>query len=157
MREKGFTLLELTFVLVIGGMILAFMVPGFMKFKRDLSQKQVRATLLEDIRIARQLAITEHAPVVLAFGNGSTTTDVTTYNTHIDTDADRYKDSNERAYPHTLATGQKFTMVSLVPPDSLIFDISGVLYPGTSGGFIAVYGPAWRAATISPALATRSA
>jgi prepilin-type N-terminal cleavage/methylation domain-containing protein len=138
-RQRGFTLIELMITATVIALILAFTLPNFTGYLKDVNNRQVRSNLLQDLRMARQLAVTEHRPVIVAFGTSGVTTDVTTYSVHMDTNANRVKDSGESWYRHNLPSGTKFTKVNLTPTDSLIFDISGVLWPGTSGGSIIVY------------------
>ena len=138
---RGFTMIELLVAVSIAGLLLAITVPGFVHFRASLLRSQVRWALIGDIRYARQLAVTKHKSVVVAFGNGSTTTDLTTYTLHSDLNGNRVKDSGEAVLNRTLPKGSYLTKVSLAPVDSLIFDSSGSLYPGTSGGSLVFRGP----------------
>ena len=65
------------------------------------------------LRVARQKAVTTHTPIIVAFGNGSTTTDITTYTVHSDTNSDRIKQSGEPWVSYTLPSGTKLETVSL--------------------------------------------
>ena len=136
LRERGFTLMELMVALVIAGILLVVTVPGFIRFRSSLVRDQVKWALVADLRYARQLAVTKHRPVVIAFGNGSTTTDITTYTLHTDSDGDGVKDSGELVLNRTLPRGGVLTLVSLAPVDTVIFDASGSLRPGATGGQI---------------------
>jgi type II secretory pathway pseudopilin PulG len=108
--------------------------PAWVGFRRTLGQRQARTQLIQAIRAARQTAVTQHRQVVMAFGVPPTTTNIGTYSVHIDTDGDRFQDSGERWTPLALPNGVKLTQVALDPTDSLIFDPSGSLYPGGTGG-----------------------
>jgi type II secretory pathway pseudopilin PulG len=121
-------------VLIISGILLACTLPAVVHFRTTLRSNQAREQLVRDIRGARQRAVTGRTPVLVAFGNGSVTTDVTTYTIHTDTNGDRIYQTGELRTSHTLPTGTKLSTVALGPADSLVFDISGVLWPGTSGG-----------------------
>lgn len=140
MRSRGFTLIELLIAVTIAGLVLLVTVPSFGSYLKDLNNKKVRTNLISDLRVARQLAVTEHRPVVVRFGTTSSTTDITTYSIHIDTNGDRIVQAGESFYQKNLPSGTKFTKVSLTPNDSLIFDISGVLWPSTTGGWVVVNG-----------------
>jgi prepilin-type N-terminal cleavage/methylation domain-containing protein len=137
----GFTLIELIVAVAIAGTLLAITVPGFIHFRSSLLRNQVRWSLLADLRYARQLAVTKHKPVVIAFGNGSATTDITTYSLHTDSNGNRVKDSGEQVLNRTLPKGTYLTNVALAPVDSIIFDSSGSLYPGSTGGRVTFRGP----------------
>jgi type II secretory pathway pseudopilin PulG len=139
MQEQGFSLIETAFAAVIMGLILAFGLPAFVSYRTVLLEGQARDQLIQDVRRARQLAVTEHCPVVVAFGNGSTTTDVTSYTTHIDTNGDHIKQSSESRVTRALPSGTRFSRVNFTPPDTLVFDINGLLWPSTLGGNIIVY------------------
>jgi prepilin-type N-terminal cleavage/methylation domain-containing protein len=133
-RERGFSLTEVMVVLLVSGIILASGVPAFLSFQRGLSNVQARERMMQDIRYARQLAVTRHQSVIIAFGDGVTTTDITTYTLHVDADNDRVVDVGEWTSGRTLPRGVLLTSVALAPTDSLIFDPSGALWPGTNGG-----------------------
>lgn len=133
-KERGFTLLESVAVLVIGGIILASTLPGFVRYQSVMRNGQAREQLIQDVRSARQKAVTQRTPVIMAFGDGVTTADVTTYTVHIDVNGDRLFQSGEPRKSYTLPKDTKLAQVSLQPVDSLFFDISGVLVPGTLGG-----------------------
>jgi prepilin-type N-terminal cleavage/methylation domain-containing protein len=138
-RQRGFTLVEMMITATVIALILAFTLPNFAGYLKDVNNRQVRSNLVQDLRMARQLAVTEHRPVIVAFGTSGGNTNVTTYSVHMDTNSNRVKDAGESWYQHNLPSGTKFSKVSLTPNDSLIFDISGVLWPGTSGGSIIVF------------------
>jgi prepilin-type N-terminal cleavage/methylation domain-containing protein len=134
MNARGFSMIELLVVILITGMLLAFMVPAFSRYRASLRAKQAVAQLTRDLRGARQRAITGRTPVVVVFGNGTSTTNITGYTIHTDTNGDRIFQSGELRTTHSLPTEARLGTVTLAPTDSLIFDINGVLWPGTSGG-----------------------
>ena len=76
---KGFTLIETMIVLVIVGILLATGMPAFSRYRNTMVLREARTQLLQDIRRARQLAVTRRAPVVMRFGAPPTTTNITTY------------------------------------------------------------------------------
>lgn len=141
LNKRGFTLIELMVAVSIAGLLLAVTVPGFLRFRSTMLRNQVRWGLVADLRYARQLAVTKHRAVVVAFGNGSTTTDVTTYTLHTDTNGNRVKDTGEQVLNRTLPKGSFLTTVTMTPTDSVIFDSSGSLWPGTTGGRLTFRGP----------------
>ncbi len=138
--RSGFTLVEIAVVIVIAGIILATGVPAFLSLSRSMTEKQARDAVMETLRMARQKAVTTHSPIIVAFGDGATTTNVTTYSVHTDTNNDRIKQSGEPWASFTLPNGTKLENVSLQPTDSLIFDSSGSLAPSVTGGNMIVYG-----------------
>jgi prepilin-type N-terminal cleavage/methylation domain-containing protein len=141
LNTRGFTLIELLVAVSVASVLVALTVPGFLRFRSSLMRSQVRWGLISDLRYARQLAVTKHRAVVVAFGNGSTTTDVTTYTLHTDSNGNRVKDNGEQVLNRTLPRGTYLTSVTLTPPDSVIFDSSGALWPGTTGGRLTFRGP----------------
>lgn len=142
MRDRrGFTLIELIVAAGIAGIMLAITVPGFIHFRSSLARNQVRWALISDLRYARQMAVTKHKMVVVAFGNGSTTTDLTTYSLHTDLNSNKFKDSGEPVLNRTLPRGAYLTSVTMAPTDSVIYDSSGSLYPGSTGGRLVFRGP----------------
>ncbi|HXS81893.1 MAG TPA: GspH/FimT family pseudopilin [Methylomirabilota bacterium] len=131
---RGFTLIELLFALVIAGIVLAIAMPGFGRFRASMQLKQANAQLLQDVRRARQLAITRRAPVVVRFGAPPSVSNITSYTIHVDTNADGVAQSTEMITPRNMPTGTRLSAVSLTPVDSLRFEPSGLLLPGTTGG-----------------------
>lgn len=134
MTQRGFTLIELMTVVVVVGLVLAIGVPSTANFRQTMALRSLRTQIGTDLRMARQLAVTRRAPVYVRFGNGTTTTNVTAYQIHVDADNDRVIDSNERLIARTVPSKSRFATVALTPTDTLVFDISGILFPGTAGG-----------------------
>jgi len=134
-RSRGFSLIELMIVLVVAGIVLSVGMPAFGRFRSSMTLKQANAQLLQDIRRARQLAVTRRAPVVMKFGSPPTTTNITSYEIHVDTNADNLVQSSEIRTFRSLPRGTRLNSVSMVSQvDSLTFDISGTLKLGTQGG-----------------------
>ena len=139
LRTKGFTLIELVIVLVIAGIILALGMPGFSHYRNSLLLREVRAQLLQDVRRARQLAVTRRAPVVMCFGAPPSTTDITSYTIHVDTNGDNAVQSNEMRTFRKLPSSTRLSHVNMTTQvDSLTFDISGALKLGSGGGTLIV-------------------
>lgn len=136
MSRHGFTLVEVTTTLVIAGIVLAAALPPFLSYARSLSQQQARETLVQDLRLARQKAVTAHRAVIVAFGNGGTRTGLTSYSVHTDANGDRIKQAGESWVSRSLPAGTRLARVELQPADSLIFDSSGSLAPGATGGIM---------------------
>lgn len=134
-RSNGFSLMELMIVLVIAGILFAIGLPAFSSYRNSLALRQVRTNLLEDLRTARQYAVSRRSPVFVIFGNPPTTTNITSYQIYVDKNANGVLDANERLYKRALPSTTKLLSVSVTPqPDTLVFDISGILWPGSNGG-----------------------
>lgn len=134
--HRGFSMIELMTVFVLIGIVLAVGAPSITRFRRSLEQEQARVQLMEDLRGARQKAVTQHVPMVVVFGDGVATSNLTTYKVHTDLNADGKVQTGELVVNRTLPKFSKISTISLQPVDSLFFDISGILRPGTSGGTI---------------------
>ena len=128
----GFSLMELMIVLTVAGLVLAYGLPAFASYRNTLALRQARQQLIEDLRGARQYAVTRRAPVYVTFRLGPDSTRC--YQIHVDGNANGVVNNGERLISRALPARTNFTMVSLAPADSLVFDISGILWPGTSGG-----------------------
>lgn len=134
-RSDGFSLVELMIVLVVAGIIFAIGLPAFSSYQNSLALNQVRTFLLEDLRGARQYAVSRRSPVFVIFGNPPATTNITSYQIFVDKNANGVLDNNERLYRRVLPKNTNLVSVSLSPqPDTLVYDISGILWPGTNGG-----------------------
>jgi prepilin-type N-terminal cleavage/methylation domain-containing protein len=136
---RGFSLIELMCALVVAGIVLAIATPGYGKYRETMALKQANAQVLQDVRRARQLAITRHAPVVVRFGAPPSVTNVTSYTIHVDTNGDNLVQNSEAVTFRKLPTGTRLTTVSLTPIDSLRFDSGGLLVQtaaGSPGGSI---------------------
>ena len=147
--ERGFTLVETMIVLVIAGIVMAMGLPAFASYRSTLALKAARNQLNEDIRIARQLAVTRRAPVFIRFGTTSSTTDLVTYTIHVDANADGLMNNNERVMKRTMPKNTRIALASLTPSDTLGFDISGILIPGQTGGTLIVANSKSRYDTLS--------
>ena len=132
--QRGFSLMELMVVLILIAIVMRFVVPTFAHYRLTLVQSATKAQIIEDLRAARQRAITHHMPVIIAFGNGVSTNNVTSYKIHADTNADKLVTAGELIYSKSLPRDSKLSRVLLTPTDTLIFDTSGTLKtPGTGG------------------------
>ena len=135
---KGFTLIETMIVVTVAGIILAIGMPAFSRYRSTLALQQAKAQLLHDVRDARQRAVTRRIPVYMRFGTPPTTTGITSYRIHVDTNGNRLVDNGESVSARRLPTNTSLAMVSLTPVDTLNFDISGILWPGHLGGSLIV-------------------
>jgi len=140
-KQQGFSLIEMVIAASIAGLLIAIVTPGFLNIRSSLLRSQVRWGLLGDLRYARQLAVTKHKSVVVKFGDGSTTTNVTSYQLFTDTNGNGSLDAGEQALNRTLPSGAYLTTVSLTPTDQVIYDTSGSLTPACTGGTITFRGP----------------
>jgi prepilin-type N-terminal cleavage/methylation domain-containing protein len=138
--HSGFTLVEIMVAIVVAGILMATGLPAFLNYSKALSEQQARDVLESSMRMARQQSVTAHVPVIIAFGNGSSTTDITTYTVHTDTNNDHVHQGGEPFKSYTLPKGTKLNNVTLTPTDTLVFDSSGSLAPSTLGGTIFVGG-----------------
>jgi len=125
--SRGFSLIELFFAMLIVSIVLAIALPTFGRFRNSMSLKQANAQVLQDVRRARQLAVTRRAPVVVCFGAPPTISNITSYTIHVDTNNDGVVQSSEMVTVRNLPTGTRLSAVSLTPVDSLRFDVSGLL------------------------------
>ena len=136
---RGYSLIELMWTLVVAGIVLAIATPGFGTYRSSMSLKQANAQVLQDVRRARQLAITRHAPVIVSFGAPPSVSNITSYKIHVDTNGDNLVQGSEMVTLRNLPTGTRLSAVSLTPVDSLRFDSSGLLVltaAGSPGGRI---------------------
>lgn len=136
---RGFSLFELLLALAVAGIVLAIAMPGFGKYRVSMLLKQANAQVLQDVRRARQLAITRHASVVMSFGAPPSVSNITSYKIHVDTNGDNLVQSSEMVTLRSLPTGTRLSAVSLTPLDSLRFNSDGQLLltaAGSPGGQI---------------------
>lgn len=140
MRQRGFSLIELMMVFVVVGIVLAVGLPTFSAFTRTMKERQAREELRQNLRNARQAAVTRHCPVVVAFGTGGQTTGITRYVVLVDVNGDRTRQTTESARDYVLPKNCQLGMSGFQPCDSLIFDLSGALWPGTRGGEFIISG-----------------
>jgi len=131
--SRGFTLLELVWSLVIVGIVMALAMPGYGKFRESMSLKQANAQVLQDVRRARQLAVTRHAPVIVRFGAPPSISNITSYTIHVDTNGDNVRQATEMMTVRNLPTGTRLSAVVLTPVDSLRFDAAGLLLQTAAG------------------------
>jgi prepilin-type N-terminal cleavage/methylation domain-containing protein len=145
---RGFTLLELMIAVAIIGVVALMCMPAFAHYQSSLALVQARDGLVADLRYARQQAVTRHRSVVVSFGNGAVTTDIRSYRLHTDLNASRTVNPGEPVLVRTLPTGVKLSSIALSPRDSVIFDMSGALWPGTTGGRLILAGTNGKADTL---------
>jgi prepilin-type N-terminal cleavage/methylation domain-containing protein len=136
--QRGFSLIEMMVVVVVAGLVLAIGTPAFTNYRNTLVLRQAEQQITEDVRVARQLAITRRAPVYLRFGTGNGTTNLTTYTIHVDRNANHVVDAGDGLITRSMPGDSKLAVVALTPSDTLAFDISGILLPGTAGGTLIV-------------------
>jgi prepilin-type N-terminal cleavage/methylation domain-containing protein len=136
MDSRGFSLIELMMVVVVIGIVLTAAMPSFGTFRDGLLIVQARNQVTQDLRLARQVAVTRHCPVIITFGDGSATTDIGNYTVHYDTNGDGAASTGERRINRTMPKSTRLSSVSLAPTDKVTFDMSGVLALGTGGGRI---------------------
>ena len=136
--SRGFTLLELMWALVIIGIVMILAMPGYGRFRDTMALKQANAQILQDVRRARQLAITRHAPVVVRFGAPPSISNITSYTIHVDTNGDYVRQASEMMTVRNLPNTTRLSAVTLTPTDSLSFDTAGLLRSGTTGGRIII-------------------
>jgi type IV fimbrial biogenesis protein FimT len=131
---RGFSLIELIFTLGIAGILLAIAMPGFGKYNNSMLLKQANAQVLQDVRRARQLAVTRRSPVVMTFGTSASTSNITSYSILVDANGDGVRQGTEMLTVRSLPNGTQLSSVSLTPVNQLQFDLSGLLQSGTLGG-----------------------
>ena len=132
-NSRGFSLIELIFTLGIAGILLAIAMPGFGRYNTTMQLKQANAQVLQDVRRARQLAVTRHAPVVVRFGTPPSISNITSYTIHVDTNGDDVVQSTEMVTVRNMPNGTRLSAVTLTPVDSLRFDAAGLLLQTAAG------------------------
>ncbi len=148
MDSRGFSLIELMIVVVVAGLVLTFGLPAFGTFRDGMTLVQARDQVTQDLRMARQTAVTRHCPVVVTFGDGATTTNVRDYSVLYDTNGDGAASTGERNVNRRMPSRTRMSQVSLMPTNKLTFDMSGVLKPGTAGGELVFASPRGRVDTV---------
>lgn len=138
--QDGFSLIEVMVVCAVIGILSVVAIPSFNKLADTMRQRQGRAQVWTDIQRARQLAITRHSQVVMSIGVAPSTTDQTSYSILIDSNGDRVAQSTERKFDYTMPKNVKLKSITLTPVDSLVFDVSGILQTGFTGGRIVIQG-----------------
>ena len=142
--SAGFTLIELLITVGVLGIALAVAMPAFRSFRDSLARSQARSQLIADLRSARQTSVTRHRSVIVAFGNGSATTNITSYTLHTDLNGDQVQQPGEPVSFHALPAPARISNLAITSspahPTKLIFDTSGLLIPGYSGGRLVVAG-----------------
>ncbi len=136
MGRRGFTLVELMVVVVVAGLLFGLSLPSFLSYTRSLKEHGAREQLVQELRMARQTAVTAHSQIIIAFPGS---TNVTTYTVLTDTDGDRVWDAGERQNTKGFPAGTYLEILTLTPTDSIIFDPSGMLAPGATGGQLVVH------------------
>lgn len=137
---RGFTLVELMVTIVVAGLILAIGVPAFSTIGATLRHREVREALKQRLQGARQAAVTRRRPVIVSFGDGVRTAEITTYRVHVDANADGVLQPAESSSSYRLPHGTSLGTSGLDPVDTLIFAPSGALRRGTTGGRLYVSG-----------------
>ena len=140
-ESRGFSLIELLVAMIVMGIVLAIAMPGFGRYRAAMALKQANAQVLQDVRRARQLAITRRAPVVMRFGAPPSVSNITSYTIHVDTNGDNVVQSTEMVTVRNLPTNTRLSAVTLTPVDSLRFEYSGLLLvtpAGTPGGRVVI-------------------
>lgn len=140
-RNSGFSLIELLFAVAVLGVLIGVAIPGLSSYRDTLAKEEARSQLIADLRQARQTSVTRHRSVIVAFGDGSVTTNITTYSIHTDLDGDRVKDADEVRTARALPRKVRLSKVALGPVDSVIFDTRGILVSGSTGGRLILAGP----------------
>ncbi len=148
-RASGFTLIELLVAVAVLGLLFGIGIPALSGYRDTLAQREARSLLIADLRHARQTSVTRHRSVVLAFGNGVVTSNITSYTLHTDLNGNRVRETNEPRLQRTLPRGVRLASVALTPVDSVIFDTSGLLVPGSSGGRLVISGRRGRPDTLA--------
>lgn len=148
-RSSGFSLIELLIAIALLGILIAIGIPALSGYRDTLAKQQARTQLIADLRSARQTSVTRHRSVIVAFGNGAVTTNILTYTIHTDLNGNRVKDANEPSLFRRLPNRVKISQVTMSPSDSLIFDTSGLLVPGSTGGKLILTGTRGRPDTLA--------
>src|SRR5262245_61611209 len=115
-RGRGFTLVELMVVIVIAGLLLGMSIPPFLKYSRSLRERGAREQIVQDLRTARQTAVTRHSQVIVAF---PTSTNAQSYTVLDDSNGNRAKEPSERQDTRSLPKDTYLEALELTPADSV--------------------------------------
>lgn len=100
-KDKGFTLVELMFVVLIFGLMMLVSIPGFGRFLQTWKLRGEVDRMASAMRTARSAAIMKNVESVFTFN-----TNQRTYFYYEDLDGDSQRDANEyRSATHTLPAG----------------------------------------------------
>ncbi len=100
-KDKGFSLVELMFVLLIFGLMMLASIPGFGRFLQTWKLHGEIDKMASSMRAARSVAIMKNTDAVFQFN-----TNQRTYSYYEDLDGNNQRDANEyRSAMHTLPAG----------------------------------------------------
>ena len=141
-HRSGFTLVEIMVAIVVAGVLMAAGIPSFAPLLPHPIPKQAR-DLIEGSLSARPPAGGDvpSSRSSVAFGDGISTTGLTTYSVHTDTNGDRVQQIGEPWKSFTLPKGTQLAARLARRPTRSIFDSSGSLAPSVTGGSVVVGGP----------------
>jgi prepilin-type N-terminal cleavage/methylation domain-containing protein len=132
-QRRGFSLLEVMIVLVVAGIVMGFGLPTFSGYREELHLVQARAHLAEDVRLARQLAVTQRCPVYIRFGELPGGSDIRAYEVLVDRDGTGRFDAGERRWQRSLPRDVRLASVGATPVAMLAFGASGRLARTSEG------------------------
>jgi len=130
---RGLTLIELLLVCAVIGVVLVIVMPGLRVYRSTMALQQARLQLISDVRIAREVALARHRSVIVEFGDGVSTSNLTTYSILTDLNNNAQADPGEPFSSRTLPSGVSMSS-ALHPTDRLKFNARGLLAAGNSKG-----------------------
>ena len=71
-HERGFSLVELSTVLVVIGLVLAFTIPGYLRFSQDQQLRGTTQSLVAQIQLTRARAMATGTTQTVNFDNATT-------------------------------------------------------------------------------------
>ena len=135
-RAAGFTVVELMITLVVAGIVLGLGLPAINNYRASMALRQAEAQVLQDVRRARQLAVTRHSQVIMLFGKPPVTSNVKSYTIHVDTNGDNQIQASEMCTLRKMPGDTRIQKITLTPINTLTFDMAGLLKTGLGGQLI---------------------
>jgi type II secretion system protein H len=103
-EARGFTLIEMSVVILLMGIVAAFTVPAYVKFNRSLQLKGAVANLASQLQLSRAKAMATGTPQAMHFAETGFTTDYHVHNNGAVTPDAAWKFPNNVTYVWSTGT-----------------------------------------------------